>query len=636
VIPTEPTTTFEDVVRRRLSRRDLFRVGVVVGGGAVVAGAAGTASARPGHGGGPGGGVPGRHAFDLATWTAAQPTAPAPFDSPVVAGGFTHDVVIRWGDPLRPGRAPFDVTALTAAEQAERFGFNADYTAYFPRRRGDTGPRAGTEGLLWVNHEYTDPVMMLPGYVEGSPTREQVDIELAAHGGSLVRVRQERDGTWRYEPHRDNARITATTPMQLTGPVAGHPLLRTSADPAGTQVLGMLNNCGGGVTPWGTLLTCEENIDQYFANRSVVTDARQQASLTRFGVPEAGSERRWEDHHARFDLAQEPNEVNRFGWVVEIDPYDPRATPRKRTALGRFKHEAAAGTTTADGRYAVYSGDDSRFEHVFKFVTRDRVSPSARRNRDLLDAGTLYAARFDDDGSGVWLPLVHGEGPLTPENGWADQAEVLLYAREAASALGATPMDRPEDIEPNPVTGSVYVALTNNSRRTETDAANPRAGNATGHVVEIVETGSDAGATTFAWGILLLAGDATDGAVYGGFTPDQVSELACPDNLAVDSLGQLWIATDGAPSAFAGRPTAMNDAVLGLPVVGAGRGRTQQIFGAVYGAQMTGVFFNSTETTMFASVQHPGEGGTLAEPTSNWPDGGSSVPRSSVVAIRRG
>ena len=625
--------SFEDVVRRRLSRRDLFRVGVVVGGGAALAGVAGPAAARPG--GGPGRpGQGGAHAFDLTRWTAATPTAPAPFDSPVIAPEFTHDVVVRWGDPLRPGLGAFDVRAQTAAGQAERFGFNADYTAYFPRRRGG-GQRAGTEGLLWVNHEYTDAVLMLPGYVPGAPTREQVDIELAAHGGSLVRIRQDGDDVWRYEPHRDNVRITATTPMEFTGPVAGHPLLRTSADPAGTRVLGMLNNCGGGVTPWGTVLTCEENIDQYFANAASVTDPRQQASLARLGVRQAESQRRWEAHHPRFDLAREPHEVNRFGWVVEIDPYDPRATPRKRTALGRFKHEAAAGTTTADGRYAVYSGDDSRFEHVFKFVTRDQVSRSARRNQDLLDTGTLYAARFDDDGSGTWLPLVHGQGPLTPANGWADQAEVLLYAREAASALGATPMDRPEDIEPNPVTGSVYIALTNNSRRADTDAANPRPGNTTGHVVELVETGSDAGATTFAWGILLLAGDATDGAVYGGFTPDQVSELACPDNLAVDSLGQLWIATDGAPGAFAGRPTAMNDAVLGLPVAGAGRGRTQQLFGAVHGAEMTGVFFNTTETTMFASVQHPGEGGTVTAPTSHWPDGGDSVPRSSVVAIRR-
>ena len=630
--------TFEEIVRARLSRRDLFRVGVVVGGAATVAGVAGSAAAAtplrqaPATAGGD------AHAFDLSTWEAVTPVAPAPFDRPIVAAAFTHDVVIRWGDPMRPGRPGFDPAAQTPEGQAERFGFNADYTAYFPRKRGSEGDKAGRDGLLWVNHEYTDPTMMFAGYVAGSPTKEQVDIEQAAHGGSLVRVSQGKDDAWRYEPHPKNFRVTATTPMTITGPAAGSSHLKTSTDSSGTEVSGMLNNCGGGVTPWGTLLTCEENFDQYFANAATTqADARQKASNKRFGIPEAESERRWEAHHPRFDLAQEPNEPNRFGWVVEIDPYDEDAKPRKRTALGRFKHEAAAGTTTADGRYAVYSGDDSRFEYVYKFVTRDEVGDD---NDDLLDHGTLYVAQFAADGSGTWLPLVHGEGPLTVANGWADQADVLVFAREAATALGATPMDRPEDIEPNPVVGSVYIALTNNSDRGKEgkaapDAANPRKANTAGHVVEIIETDCDAASTTFGWEILLLAGDAVDGAQYGGFSADQVSHLACPDNLAVDSLGQLWIATDGAPSALKGRPTVMNDAVLGLPVTGDDRGKTQQLFGGVFGSEMTGVYFNTTETTMFASIQHPGEGGTVAEPTSDWPDGGGSLPRSSVVAIRR-
>lgn len=632
-----PTSdTFEQLVARRLSRRDLFRVGVVVGGAAAVAGIAGPAAALPSPASPPAGrpGPVGRdNAFRLPI-TPVDPPAPAPFDSPVVAAGYTHDVVIRWGDDVFPGGTPFDVDTQTAALQQRRFGFNADYTAYFPQRRNDNGTKRGTEGLLWVNHEYTDGRMMFRGYDPAAPTREQVDIELAAHGGTLVRIEQGRDGVWRHVPHRDNFRVTATTPMTLTGPVAGDPRVTTTADPTGRAVLGMLNNCGGGVTPWGTLLTAEENFDQYFANAAAVTDPRAKEANARFGIPAGASERKWERFYPRFDLAQEPNEPNRFGWIVEIDPYDPRATPKKRTAMGRFKHEAAAGTTTADGRWAVYSGDDSRFEFVYKFVTRDRVNRNDRRNADLLDSGTLYVARFAADGSGEWLPLVAGQGPLTPANGFATQADVLLHTRQAATLLGATPMDRPEDIEPNPVTGSVYIALTNNTRRTEAqeDAANPRSANAAGHVIELVEDGKDAAATRFAWNILLLAGDrTTPEARYGTFSPDQVSELACPDNLAVDSLGQLWIATDGAPGVLG----TMNDAVLGLTVTGPERGRTQQVFGGVYGSEMTGVFFNATETTMFASVQHPGEGGTLAAPTSNWPDGGSSVPRSSVVAIRR-
>ncbi|MBA3250871.1 MAG: PhoX family phosphatase [Geodermatophilaceae bacterium] len=620
------TETFEAVLTRRVSRRSMLRAGVVVGAGAAVHSAfgTGTAAAAPAADG---------HPFAL-DFPPLEPPVPMPFDDTALAAGFTSEVLIRWGDGLFDGMPAFDVDAQTAKLQAQRFGFNSDWTAFFPLVRG--GVDTGRDGLLWVNHEYTDGLMMFRSYDPDNPTKQQVDIELAAHGGSLVRVLQGGGGTWRFLRGERNRRVTAYTPIQLTGPAAGDPALRTSADPTGRLVLGTLNNCGGGVTGWGTLLTAEENFDQYFANNDALPEGKYKALNQRFGVPGGESGRKWERFYSRFDLAQEPNEPHRFGWVVEIDPFDPQSRPRKRTALGRLKHEAAAGVSAKDGRWTVYSGDDARFEFVYKFVTRDRVRDGGfAANRDLLDHGTLYVARFNDDGSGDWLPLVFGTGPLTRANGFTSQADILIRARDAGTALGATAMDRPEDIEPNPVIGSVYIALTNNDRRgTEgnppTDPANPRPVNTAGHVIELVEDGQDAAATSFRWDILLLCGDPEDPSTYyGGFDKSQVSEIAAPDNLAVDSLGQLWIATDGAP-----RVLPMNDAVVGLPVIGPERGRTRQLFAGVFGSELTGIYFNSTETTMFVAVQHPGEGGTVDEPTSRWPDPAGEVARSSVVAIR--
>jgi secreted PhoX family phosphatase len=317
------------------------------------------------------------------------------------------------------------------------------------------------------------------------PTQEMVDVELAAHGLSVVEVRRGGAGEW--EVVRDsqyNRRFTGTTPMEIRGPAAGSDLVRTGADPAGTTVLGTLNNCSAGTTPWGTVVSGEENFHQYFANLARIAEDDPIRGLhERFGIPEEGSERQWERFHDRFDLAKEPNEAFRFGWAVEVDPYDPASTPKKRTTLGRYKHEAITSVVAPDGRVAFYSGDDQTFEYVYKFVSAGRYDPDDRAaNLDLLDEGTLYVARFNDDGSGEWMPLVHGEGPLTEANGFGSQAEVLINARGAGDLLGATKMDRPEDMEPNPVNGRVYINLTNNVDRGTPDAeeganvANPAAG----------------------------------------------------------------------------------------------------------------------------------------------------------------
>jgi secreted PhoX family phosphatase len=351
-------------------------------------------------------------------------------------------------------------------------------------------------------------------------------------------------------------------------------------------------------------------------------------------MPTAASERLWETHYDRFDISKEPNEAFRFGWVVEIDPYDPTWVPVKRTALGRIKHEAANTVVASSGKVVVYTGDDERFDYIYKYVsdglvnTRDRLA-----NRTLLDQGTLYVAKLNDDGTGQWLPVVFGQGPLTKENGWRNQADVLIRLRQAGDALGATKMDRPEDIEVNPVSGKVYVALTNNTLRgTEgratIDKANPRAANAHGHIVEIAEDGGNHSRLTFTWDVFLLAGPAGDETRYfAGYPKEQSSAISCPDNVAFDSRGNLWIATDGQPAAI-----KVNDSIHAVATEGPERGLSKQFLSAVAGSEVASLFMMADDSALFVSIQHPGEGGSLAAPTSAWPDG---LARPGVVVVTR-
>jgi uncharacterized protein len=553
-------------------------------------------------------------------------------DAVVLPTGYTHDVVIRWGDPLLRGAERFDIRNWDARSQEAAFGYNCDFVSWMPLPgfTSDNSRRA----ILWVNHEYTNPELMFPLYNPGRPTKNQVDVEMAAHGGSQVEVLRGRNGGMYYMPFsRFNRRITANTPMELTGPAAGHPLLQTKADPSGRRVLGMLNNCAGGTTPWGTVLTGEENFNGYFAFSEAVKDETIRKTHTRYGVTAKETTRRWENFYSRFDLSQEANEPFRFGWVVEIDPYDPTMTPKKRTALGRFKHEGATTSLTADGRVAVYMGDDERFDYIYKFVSKSTFDPQNRTaNRDLLDEGTLYVAKFNSGGSGEWLPLVWGNGPLTSENGFANQGDVLIKTRIAADLLGATKMDRPEDIERNPVTGKVYAVMTNNSRRTaaQVDAANPRADNKEGHIIEFVEAGNNAAATTFQWSVFMVCGDPKNSNTYfAGFDKTKVSPISTPDNITFDRLGNLWISTDGLDGTLKG-----NDGVFVVPTEGPARGHVQQFMSSPLGAEVCGPVFTPDNQNFFAAIQHPGEGGSLGKPLSTWPDR-KNVPRPSVVAVRK-
>ena len=386
------------------------------------------AAPKPLHGGSPSTGL---------TFTPIPPTDRG-VDDVVVPDGYAFDVLLRWGDPVLAGAPAFSDTGQSAAAQAQQFGYNCDFVGYFTD--GDDDEGSSRRGVLAVNHEYTEPDRMFPGYVLGAPTREQVEIELAAHGMSIVEVARQGSRPFTVVPGgRRNRRITATTPMVLTGAAAGHRLLRTSADPSGRRVLGMLNNCAGGKTPWGTVLTAEENVNQYFAHRDAAPP-EQRADHARYGLPTGASERRWERFDPRFDLAQEPNEPYRFGWIVEIDPDDPTSTPRKHTALGRFKHEAATTSLTRDGRVVAYMGDDERFDYVYKFVSRDRYREGDKRhNLTLLEQGDLYVARFTGDSPSAELDRYNAPGTLgtLPEDGAFDGSGTLDPAGRRAASAGS-------------------------------------------------------------------------------------------------------------------------------------------------------------------------------------------------------
>jgi len=632
--------SMRDLVERSIARRSMLKT-TAVGAGAVVIG-----HAFP----------PGAAAVPEGVTTRMPPVsnlrfapvAPNNRDSVTVPKGFGHHVVISWGDRVVPGAPRFNVRNQTPEAAALQFGYNCDYVGVLPLSR--------TRALLVVNHEYTSEELMFPAGEYDDDTIRR--IAMASHGMSVVEIRRDArtSGAWRrvtVSRTRYNRRVTASTPMRVTGPAAGHPRLRTSADPSGRVVLGTLNNCAGGMTPWGTVLTGEENFNQYF-EASGTTDPRYAESYARYGITGAPG-RNWKATDPRFDLSKEPHEPFRFGWVVELDPYRPGSRPRKLTMLGRFKHEGANIAVDRNGRIAAYMGDDERGDYIYKFVSRDRMSRrdsarARRHNRSLLEHGTLYVARFTGDGAadgtydgtGRWRRLTSDTESFVDG---MSVAEVLIDTRLAADRLGATRMDRPEDIEPNPVTGRVYCALTNNSRRGTTfptDEANPLAtsmvrrtpdapltpasGNRNGYVLEITEDGDRPVARDFRWKLLLVCGDPDAPETYfAGYPKDKVSPISCPDNVAFDPEGNLWISTDG-------NVLGSNDGLFRVPVRGPERGHVEQFLTVPVGAETCGPLITRDGRAVFVAVQHPGEtdGSTFESPTSTWPHT-HGFPRPSVV-----
>ncbi len=574
------------------------------------------------------------------------PIAPvgAAVDAMTVPAGYTAHTVIRWGDPVLAGAPVFDPANPSPEAQAAQFGYNCDYLDVI-EVDGD-----GTRGLLVANHEYTNENIMFP---PGTPAETVVRTAWAAHGLSVVEVRRKRRGqVWQAQPGaRLNRRITLDTVFTFDGPARGSDLLKTVEDPRGVRVRGTMNNCAGGTTPWGTVLSGEENFNQYFY--ATGTDPKE----ARYGLG-AQDSRGWRAIDPRWDATRPEyaNEPHRFGWIVEIDPLKPNATPVKHTALGRFKHEGANVVVARNGHLVAYMGDDERFDYVYRFVSAGTVrkgsSDRAREhNKTLLSAGDLSVARFtgdglDDgvsDGGGEWIPLTRNGRSMVP--GFSLD-EVLVYTRLAADAVQPTKMDRPEDVEVNLVNGRVYVACTNNTDRGKAGKEgptepNPRAANKDGHVVELVPAGGDHTAATFAWNLVLVCGDPTTaGTYFGGYT-GPVSPISCPDNVAFDSVGNLWVSTDGQPSAL-----ALSDGLFKVPVDGPERGRVQQFLAVPAGAETCGPVVRDAEGTVLVAVQHPGENGSWDAPQSRFPDfvpagstaapGDFAGPRPSVVQVVRG
>jgi secreted PhoX family phosphatase len=556
-------------------------------------------------------------------------------DTLVVPEGYVAQVIAGWGEPVGiAGAMPAwrGDASHTAAEQAVQMGMHHDGIVFYPLGGGST------RGLLAMNHEYTDDGLL---HADGFKTwnAEKVKKAQAAHGLSVIEVAVV-DGQWQMvRPSTYARRFTATTPFSIGGPGAGHALMKTAADPAGRTVLGTINNCASAGTPWGTYLSGEENFANYFAAGPKLDEHQR-----RWGLRERSSYR-WNEHDERFDATRNPNEPNRFGWIVEMDPLDPTSTPVKRTALGRAAHEGAWVALTKDGRAVVYSGEDARFEYIYKFVSRDRMRPGgAKPNAELLDHGTLHVARFDADGSGRWLPLAHGQGPLTAANGFADEGEVVIKSRQASDLLGATKMDRPEWFAIDEKTGEVYCTLTNNSSRGAAnmpgpDAANPHANNTMGEVIRWKEDG-DFDAATFRWNHFVFAGDpANERKEAKGNIKGDI--FGCPDGLVFDARGVLWIQTDAhATQMYKGEFRNIgNNQMLGCDLV---TGEVRRFMTGPVNCEVTGCTLTPDGKTMFVNIQHPGETPSdrsdPAEPNkfSNWPDyrpGGR--PRSATVVIRK-
>ncbi|KDO00322.1 PhoX family protein [Pseudomonas donghuensis] len=565
---------------------------------------------------------------------ASIPAATA--DSISLPPGYKASVLISWGQPLHAGAPAFDPSGNGSAQAQElQFGDHNDGMSLFPF------PGDANRALMAINNEYTNYRYLFSH--GGKPaSAEEVHKAQAAEGVSVIEV-QRRDGQWQFvQDSPYNRRIHGNTPISISGPAAGDALLRTATDNSGRKALGTFQNCANGKTPWGTYLTCEENFTDCFGS----SDPAQafDAAQKRYGASVTGKEVDWHQHDPRFDLAKNPNELNRHGWVVEIDPFNPQSTPVKRTALGRFKHENAALAETRDGRAVVYMGDDERGEFIYKFISRDRIDhKNANANRNLLDHGTLYVARFDDGdhnldhprGKDQWLELTHGKNGLNAANGFASQAQVLIHARLAASHLKATRMDRPEWIVVSPKDGQVYCTLTNNVKRGEegqpVGGPNPREKNLYGQILRWRENADDHGAMNFDWDLFVVAGNPS---VHAGeakagsanITPQNM--FNSPDGLGFDAEGRLWILTDGDYSNsgdFAGMGN--NQMLCADPVTG----EIRRFMVGPVACEVTGIAFAPDQRTLFVGIQHPGETGGSTFP-EHLPNG---KPRSSVMAISR-
>lgn len=660
-----PSSHFRSVLQARLSRRDALRGGLGAGAGGVLAGAGLYGCSSDSDGGG--------EAPELR-FKAVEGRPGEDFNGVVLPEGYTFDVLIPWGTPILGDFPAFKPDGSnTAAEQAQQSGEWHDGMEFFPI------DGSATNGMLCVNHESLAlsffhgysmqpdpetgemvPVSKRETDDNGLPSSvEQVRKEINGHGVSVVEI-QRVAGRWQVVDSGRNRRITAATPMRFSGPAAGSPVLQTKSSPSGTTALGTVNNCGRGFTPWGTYLTCEENFRGYVTTQEdPVPEEKARYALNAFGFGYRWDAVRDTDEFKRWDstptgssrLEDHRNGGNHFGWIVEIDPMDPDSTPVKHTALGRFAHEGCQpGKVEAGKPIAFYSGDDDENEYLYKFVTAERFDPDTSGS-SMLEEGTLYAAKFNDDGTGQWIPLVISDSRLSAR--FSSQAEIVTFARIAGDLVEATPMDRPEWSTTDPNTGEIYVTLTNNDEkgdeasgrnRWEPSAANPRDPNNWGHVLRFREADDDPAATTFSWDIFVFGAPAIDDADINRSGLTASNQFAGPDGLFIDRRGVMWIQTDNGGNAVA---DATNDQLLAvIPARLNGetinRDNQSELKRMMVGpgrCEVTGIVLAPDARTLFVNIQHPGQSFGAVAPSHSFPAEGNGGPeqlaRSTTIAIRR-
>lgn len=605
--PRPETHDFDDVVERAISRRGFLGGAVAFGSGAAVMG---TSMLK------------GTTAMASQTDRFAFAQLPMQTDGTVhVPEGYSWDVLVRWGDPLFSDAPAFDAAKGVPVAGSDRvFGENTDGMELY---------HIDGHEVIAVNSEYANRKINLPHAEDGVPTSaDDVTLLQNLQGVTVFELAQGDDGWSVVVDSPFNRRITHNSPMSIDGPAAGHDLLKTAADPSGTMSLGTMNNCGAGRTPWGTYLTCEENFNGYFgATGDMPTDEVTAAGYTRYGVGPDGWGYDYHKWDARFDVSQNPNEPHRVGYIVEIDPSDASSTPVKHTALGRFKHENAAYALAPDGRLIIYMGDDERGEFMYKWLSRDLYVPGGDTST-LLSEGQLHAAKFNDDMSGEWVAL-------TPAATGMTEAEISIFTRTAASAVGATTMDRPEWVAVNPRAVEAYCCLTNNKNRgvkpnaggddTSANGPNPRDANNFGQIVRWRPAGDNHASNTFDWDLYVMAGNPTnqEGLYAGSSNVNAGNMFNSPDGMQFDSTGIVWIQTDGKDNnegEFEGMGN--NQMLAGDPVTG----EIRRFLTGPTGAEVTGLTWSTDRRTMFVGIQHPG---------SPFPDGESSLPRSAIVTVRR-
>ncbi|MDB2406937.1 PhoX family phosphatase [Jannaschia sp.] len=604
--PRPEITDFDHVVASAVSRRGFLTGVLAIGSGAAAlsTGLLSTTSAR---------------AQEAAAGVFQFDAVPTATDATVhVPEGYDWQVVARWGDPLFSDAEPFDPeTGVTLASSDKVFGENTDGMEAFV---------VDGRQLIAINHEYVNVSDNLPQKGDAPFTADDVTILQNMQGVTVMEIAEGEDGWGIVVDSPYNRRIHHNTPMRIAGPAAGHDMMKTGDDPEGTTVLGTMNNCGAGKTPWGTYLTCEENFNGYFGVADPEVEWSATEGFARYGIGRTGRYG-YELHQARYDISQEPNEPNRHGYITEIDPSDPESMPVKRTALGRIKHENAAATVAPDGRVVVYMGDDERGEYLYKYVSNGTYTEGGPTD-GLLDDGQLFVAKFQDDMSGRWVPL-------TPETTGMEEVEILVHTRMAASAAGGTTMDRPEWVAVSPVGNMACCALTNNRNRavspnaggdpTPVNGPNPRAENNYGQVVRWMPDGNDHAAQGFSWDLYVMAGNPIvgQGAYAGSDNVNEGNLFNSPDGMQFDSTGLLWIQTDGDYS-NEGPFTGMgnNQMLAGDPE----SGEIRRFMTGPYGSEVTGLTWAADLTTMFFGIQHP---------AAPFPDGPDSLPRSALIAVRR-